>query len=104
MSAPCLKCSQRIGRHASLLDIGSGRISVKWPPRAYLTRFGRAEREVHERRLLRQETDGVPFGDVVMVRDWLGSEGRVLRPNNELWGWALEMECALTAMGIDVRR
>jgi single-strand selective monofunctional uracil DNA glycosylase len=51
---------------------------------------------------------GVPFGDVAMVRDWLGIEGKVTRPDHEhpkrpvqgfacprseisgsrLWGWA----------------
>jgi len=51
---------------------------------------------------------GVPFGDVGMVRDWLGIEGKVRRPESEhprrpvlgfacarrevsgsrLWGWA----------------
>jgi single-strand selective monofunctional uracil DNA glycosylase len=84
-----------------------------WAPHcAYLDRFGRAEREVlivgMNAGYFGMAQTGVPFGDVVMVRDWLGIEGRVMRPNDEhpkrpieglacrrrevsgqrLWGWA----------------
>jgi len=82
------------------------------PHRAYLERFGRAPREVL---LLGMNPGpwgmaqtGVPFGDVTMVRDWMGIEEAVDRPDGEhpkrpvlgfacprsevsgtrLWGWA----------------
>ncbi len=82
------------------------------PHEAYLERYGRHEREVL---LLGMNPGpwgmaqtGVPFGDVAMVRDWLGLNGRVDRPAHEhpkrpvlgfdcarsevsgsrMWGWA----------------
>lgn len=82
------------------------------PHRTYLEKYGRGTREV----LLvgmnpgpwGMAQSGVPFGEVSMVRDWLGIEGRVGRPGSEhprvpvtgfdcprrevsgsrLWGWA----------------
>ncbi|SCY31201.1 single-strand selective monofunctional uracil DNA glycosylase [Thiohalorhabdus denitrificans] len=84
------------------------------PHGAYLERFGRGRREV----LLvgmnpgpfGMVQTGVPFGDVGMVRDWMGIDGAVGRPPREhpkrpvqgfacprgegsgrrLWGWARE--------------
>lgn len=88
-------------------------LDYAWRPhRAYLERFGRAPREVL---LLGMNPGpwgmaqtGVPFGDVRMVREWLGIEAPVGRPAREharrpvtgfgchrgevsgqrLWGWA----------------
>ncbi|HKJ89152.1 MAG TPA: single-stranded DNA-binding protein, partial [Gammaproteobacteria bacterium] len=82
------------------------------PHRRYLERYGRGRREV----LLvgmnpgpyGMVQTGVPFGDVGMVRDWMGIEGEVGHPRREhpkrpvegfgctrgeasgrrLWGWA----------------
>jgi single-strand selective monofunctional uracil DNA glycosylase len=82
------------------------------PHEAYLQRYGRSPRQV----LLvgmnpgpyGMVQTGVPFGDVTMVRDWLGIEGQVTQPDRlhpkhpvlgfacprgevsgtRLWGWA----------------
>lgn len=88
-------------------------LEYAWAPhRAYLERYGQAPREV----LLvgmnpgpwGMAQTGVPFGDVGMVRDWLGIHGPVAKPALEhpkrpvlgfacrrgegsgrrLWGWA----------------
>ncbi|HEU4618204.1 MAG TPA: uracil-DNA glycosylase family protein [Gammaproteobacteria bacterium] len=87
-------------------------VYAREPHERYLMRYGAAPKEV----LLvgmnpgpfGMVQTGVPFGDVAMVRDWLGIEGTVLRPRNEhpkrpvrgfacersevsgsrLWGWA----------------
>jgi single-strand selective monofunctional uracil DNA glycosylase len=82
------------------------------PHRQYLERFGRGERSVllvgMNAGYFGMAQTGIPFGDVVMVRDWLRIEGRVVRPKHEhpkrpidgfacrrrevsgqrLWGWA----------------
>ncbi len=82
------------------------------PYRAYIERYGMGPREVI---LLGMNPGpwgmaqtGVPFGEVALVRDWLGIEGRVLQPPSvhpkrpvqgfactrsevsgaRLWGWA----------------
>ncbi len=89
-------------------------VYAREPHERYLTRYGRGRREVL---LLGMNPGpfgmvqtGVPFGDVVMVRDWLGIAGHVRRPAREhpkrpvlgfdctrreisgsrLWGWARE--------------
>ena len=88
-------------------------LDYAWEPhRRYLERYGDGRR----RALLLgmnpgpfgMAQTGVPFGDVVLVRDWLGITGHVRRPQNEhprrpvlgfdcprreisgsrLWGWA----------------
>ena len=84
-----------------------------WAPhRAYLERFGRGERGTlivgMNAGYFGMAQTGIPFGDVVMVRDWLGIEERVVRPKHvhpkrpiegfacrrrevsgqRLWGWA----------------
>jgi single-strand selective monofunctional uracil DNA glycosylase len=108
-----------LGRKANELSFGPpvthvyNPLSYAWEPhRCYLDRFGRGEREVI---LLGMNPGpwgmvqtGVPFGDVEMVRGWLGIEGRLRRPRKEhhkrpvmgfechrrevsggrLWGWA----------------
>lgn len=84
-----------------------------WPPHAqYLERYGRGRREII---LLGMNPGpwgmaqtGIPFGEIEMVRDWLGIEGRVGSPERvhpkrpvegfncrrsevsgrRLWGWA----------------
>lgn len=85
---------------------------ARGPHEAYLERYGRGRKEVM---LLGMNPGpfgmvqtGVPFGDVAMVRDWLGIEGKVSRPalthdkrpvlgfacqrgevsGQRLWGWA----------------
>lgn len=78
----------------------------------YLTRFGRAPKEVVLVGMnpgpFGMAQTGVPFGDVTLVRDWMGIEAHVDRPEREhpkrpilgfacmrsevsgtrLWGWA----------------
>ena len=88
-------------------------LDYAWAPhREYLERFGRGARDVllvgMNAGYFGMAQTGVPFGDVVMVRDWMGIEARVLRPKHEhpkrpidgfacrrrevsgqrLWGWA----------------
>jgi single-strand selective monofunctional uracil DNA glycosylase len=87
-------------------------VYARVPHELYLTRYGVEPREVL---LLGMNPGpfgmvqtGVPFGDVAMVRDWLGVDGKVTRPLTEhpkrpvlgfgcprseisgsrLWGWA----------------
>src|SRR5207248_10982821 len=55
--------------------------------RQYLARFGKGQ---HKMLIVGMNPGyfgmvqtGVPFGDVTMVRDWLGLTGRVRRPPNE---------------------
>jgi single-strand selective monofunctional uracil DNA glycosylase len=89
-------------------------VYAREPHEHYLTRYGVEPREVL---LLGMNPGpfgmvqtGVPFGDVAMVRDWLGIAGNVARPSHEhskrpvlgfacerceisgsrLWGWARE--------------
>ncbi|HSL84142.1 MAG TPA: single-stranded DNA-binding protein, partial [Thermoanaerobaculia bacterium] len=89
-------------------------VYAREPHRRYLERFGRPPKEV----LLvgmnpgpwGMSQTGVPFGEVAAVRDWMGIDGRVERPDPEhpkrpvegfacarsevsgrrLWGWARE--------------
>lgn len=82
------------------------------PHEAYLTRFGSAPKEVLLLGMnpgpFGMAQTGVPFGDVGMVRDWLGIDGKVGTPalvhdkrpvlgfgctrrevsGHRLWGWA----------------
>lgn len=82
------------------------------PHEAYLTRFGGAPKEVVLLGMnpgpFGMAQTGVPFGDVVMVREWLGIDGKVGSPDvvhhkrpvlgfgctrrevsgQRLWGWA----------------
>lgn len=82
------------------------------PHERYLTRYGAAPREVLLLGMnpgpFGMAQTGVPFGDVALVRDWMGVDGRVRRPREEhpkrpvqgfacprgevsgtrLWGWA----------------
>ncbi|MFA9459563.1 uracil-DNA glycosylase family protein [Thiohalorhabdus methylotrophus] len=84
------------------------------PHRQYLERFGRGKREVVLVGMnpgpYGMVQTGVPFGEIGMVRDWMGIEGVVDRPEREhpkrpvegfacpksevsgkrLWGWARE--------------
>lgn len=84
------------------------------PHEAYLARFGAGPKQVLFVGMnpgpFGMAQTGVPFGDVSRVRDWMGIEGRVLRPKNEhpkrvvdgfgcarsevsgsrVWGWAQE--------------
>ncbi len=90
-------------------------LDYAWAPhRLYLERYGRDAREVLFVGMnpgpFGMAQTGVPFGDVAMVRDWLGIEAPVERPADEhprrpvlgfgigrgevsgarLWGWARE--------------
>jgi single-strand selective monofunctional uracil DNA glycosylase len=90
-------------------------LDYAWKPyRAYLERYGRGEPRVILLGMnpgpFGMAQTGVPFGDVGMVRDWLGIEATVERPVREhpkrpvagfqctrgeisgrrLWGWARE--------------
>ena len=90
-------------------------LDYAWAPhRVYLERHGRGRREILFVGMnpgpFGMAQTGVPFGDVAMVRDWLGIEARVERPADEhprrpvlgfgigrgevsgarLWGWARE--------------
>jgi len=82
------------------------------PHEAYLTRYGTGRGHIVLLGMnpgpFGMAQTGVPFGDVSMVRDWLGIDGRVKRPEREhpkrpvlgfecersevsgtrLWGWA----------------
>jgi single-strand selective monofunctional uracil DNA glycosylase len=114
-----LQAAKNLGREAGRLRFGPpvslvyNPLDYAWPPHAqYLRRFGQGRREV----LLvgmnpgpwGMAQTGVPFGDVAMVRDWLGIEAPVRKPAREhpkrpvegfacrrrevsgqrLWGWA----------------
>ena len=118
-SAPLISIAQRLRDELATIRRGGAVRHVynplvyAWAPhRAYLDRFGRGERDVlivgMNAGYFGMTQTGVPFGDVVMVRDWLGIEGRVPRPSDEhpkrpiegfacrrrevsgqrLWGWA----------------
>src|SRR5512137_2605345 len=88
-------------------------LEYAWPPHAeYLRRYGRGRREIMIVGMnpgpWGMAQTGVPFGDVAMVRDWLGITGRVSQPatlhparpvqgfacargevsGRRLWGWA----------------
>ncbi len=84
------------------------------PHELYLERYGQGPKQVLLLGMnpgpFGMAQTGVPFGDVGLVRDWLGIEGRVTRPKTEhakrpvegfgctrsevsgsrLWGWARE--------------
>lgn len=88
-------------------------LDYAWNPHAdYLTRFGAGTREIVFVGMnpgpFGMAQTGVPFGDVGLVRDWMGIEGEVGQPDHEhpkrpvlgfdcarsevsgsrLWGWA----------------
>ncbi len=90
-------------------------LEYAWTPHcAYLERFGRGQPEVVLLGMnpgpFGMAQTGVPFGEVALVRDWLGIEAPVARPRREhpkrpvtgfacarsevsgqrLWGWARE--------------
>lgn len=111
--------SRKLCREVATLEFGAPITHVynpldyaREPHEIYLARYGARPKEV----LLvgmnpgpfGMAQTGVPFGDVTLVRDWLGIEGRVKRPAGEhpkrpiqgfdcvraevsgqrLWGWA----------------
>lgn len=87
-------------------------VYARRPHEAYLDKFGDGSKEVVLVGMnpgpFGMAQTGVPFGDISMVRDWLGIEARVLAPRNthpkrpivgfsctrkevsgtRLWGWA----------------
>lgn len=114
-----IEVSRALARRAQRLSFGppvwctyNPLIYARDPHERYLSRYGAGKREV----LLvgmnpgpfGMVQTGVPFGDVAMVRDWLGITGKVQRPAQEhpkrpvlgfacrrsevsgtrLWGWA----------------
>lgn len=120
MSAPAalVETARRLGRDAAACRIGPpvthvyNPLDYAWEPhRRYIERYAAPARTL----LLGMNPGpwgmaqtGVPFGDVRMVREWLGIEGRVRHPRDEhprraiagfectrtevsgrrLWGWA----------------
>lgn len=115
------KVSRELGRRVGQLQFAPPVARVynpldyaREPHEAYLEKFGRGPKAV----LLvgmnpgpfGMAQTGVPFGDVALVRDWMGIVGRVRRPRDEhpkrpiegfdcsrtevsgsrLWGWAKE--------------
>ncbi len=62
-------------------------VYARAPHEAYVERYGRAPREILLLGMnpgpFGMAQTGVPFGDVEMVREWLGIEGRVGKPPRE---------------------
>jgi single-strand selective monofunctional uracil DNA glycosylase len=119
VSAPLIAIAERLRDDLRALRFGGlvrhvyDPLEYAWSPHCeYLRRFGSG---VHEVLIVGMNAGyfgmaqtGVPFGDVVMVRDWLGIDGVVERPRNQhprrpidgfacgrrevsgqrLWGWA----------------
>ena len=119
MSSELLQIARRLGSEAGALGFSPpvayvyNALDYAWAPHAlYLETYGAAPKDVV---LLGMNPGpwgmaqtGVPFGEVSLVRDWLGIEGKVERPSREhpkrpvdgfscgrsevsgrrLWGWA----------------
>ncbi|MFW6050287.1 MAG: uracil-DNA glycosylase family protein [Myxococcota bacterium] len=119
MVHPLVRISRDLAREVDALRFGPPVRYVynpldyaREPHEAYLARYGGAPKEVVLLGMnpgpFGMAQTGVPFGDVAMVRDWLGVNGRVKRPAHEhvkrpiagfachrsevsgsrLWGWA----------------
>ena len=115
------RIARRLAREVDGLSFGPpvayvyNPLDYAWAPhRAYLRRYGGAPKEVVLLGMnpgpFGMAQTGVPFGDVVLVREWLGIEAPVGRPPREhprrpvlgfacrrrevsgqrLWGWARE--------------
>ncbi len=115
------RIARRLAREADALAFGPpvayvyDPLDYAWAPhRDYLRRYGAGPKEVVLLGMnpgpFGMAQTGVPFGDVVMVRDWLGIQGPVGHPPREhpkrpvlgfacrrrevsgqrLWGWARE--------------
>ncbi len=113
--------ARRLGREVSKLDFGEpvthvyNPLDYAWTPhRLYLERYGASPKEVVLVGMnpgpWGMAQTGVPFGEVSLVRDWLGIEGPVKAPANQhprrpvegfscrrsevsgrrIWGWARE--------------
>jgi single-strand selective monofunctional uracil DNA glycosylase len=111
--------SRKLAQEAARLKFGGAvayvynpLVYAKEPHEQYLSRFGQGPKEVLFIGMnpgpFGMAQTGVPFGDVAMVRDWMGIDGRVSKPQNEhpkrpvkgfgchrgevsgarLWGWA----------------
>jgi len=119
LPADLCQISQRLSDRVSRLKFGEPVTHTynplsyaRAPHEAYLTRFGGAPKEVVLLGMnpgpFGMAQTGVPFGDVSMVRDWLGLDGKVGEParmhdkrpvlgfgcarrevsGQRLWGWA----------------
>ena len=116
---PLVDASRELGRAVDRLTFGPPITHVynplfyaRAPHEAYLTRYGNGPKEVLLLGMnpgpFGMAQTGVPFGDVGLVRDWLGIAGEVSRPKlmhdkrpvlgfacargevsgQRLWGWA----------------
>jgi single-strand selective monofunctional uracil DNA glycosylase len=116
---PLVAIADRLSRALARLRFGdpvayvyAPLVYAREPFRAYASRFGRAPKEVLLLGMnpgpFGMAQTGVPFGEVGLVRDWLGIEAAVARPRREhprrpvlgfscprsevsgqrLWGWA----------------
>lgn len=94
MSLPLVSAAQRLRRRTSGLRFGSpvsyvyAPLDYAWPiARAYLETYGQGKKEVVFVGMnpgpFGMAQTGVPFGEVGLVRDWMGLEGKVTRPKRE---------------------
>src|SRR5689334_14888317 len=119
MAAPLIAIAERLLDDLRTMRFGApvrhvyNPLEYAWSPHCeYLRRFGSGSHEIliagMNAGYFGMAQTGVPFGDVVMVRDWLGIDGRVERPDDQhprrpidgfacrrrevsgqrLWGWA----------------
>jgi single-strand selective monofunctional uracil DNA glycosylase len=76
-----------LGFHPPVTHVYNPLVYARRPHETYLRRFGSGKREVVLVGMnpgpFGMAQTGVPFGDVTMVRDWLGIEDTVERPENE---------------------
>src|SRR6185503_10641911 len=94
MSSPLVIAAERLHRRASRLRFGApvsyvyAPLGYAWPiARAYLETYGQGKKEVVFVGMnpgpFGMAQTGVPFGEVGLVRDWMGLEGKVTRPKRE---------------------
>ncbi len=94
MSSPLVTTAERLHRRTSRLRFDApvsyvyAPLGYAWPiASAYLERYGDAPKEVVFVGMnpgpFGMAQTGVPFGEVRMVREWMGLEGEVTRPKRE---------------------
>ncbi len=76
-----------LGFHHPVTHVYNPLVYARRPHETYLRQFGSGKREVVLVGMnpgpFGMAQTGVPFGDVIMVRDWLGIEDKVERPEKE---------------------
>lgn len=93
MPSPLVTAAERLHRRTSRLRFGApvshvyAPLGYAWPiARAYLERFGGAPKEIVFVGMnpgpFGMGQTGVPFGEVRMVRDWMGLSGKVTAPKS----------------------